>query len=83
STNENNLFTASHARRMVKSEKGEATNVLSPRSAPVVKNAPSISNMRNVSRESNVGGGSMRVAPIRTQSMAARKDVPSVKTVWR
>ncbi|KAK6000335.1 hypothetical protein QM012_003967 [Aureobasidium pullulans] len=83
STNENNLFTASHARRMVKSEKGEATNVLSPRSAPVVKNAPSISNMRNVSRESNIGGGSMRVAPIRTQSMAARKDVPSVKTVWR
>ncbi|KAH0359932.1 kinesin-domain-containing protein, partial [Aureobasidium melanogenum] len=83
STNENHLFTASHARRMVKSEKGEATNVLSPRSAPVVKNAPSISNMRNVSRESNIGGGSMRVAPIRTQSMAARKDVPSVKTVWR
>ncbi|KAG9660236.1 kinesin-domain-containing protein, partial [Aureobasidium melanogenum] len=83
STNENNLFTASHARRMVKSEKGEATNVLSPRSAPVVKNAPSISNMRSVSRESNIGGGSMRVAPIRTQSMAARKDVPSVKTVWR
>ncbi|KAH0272459.1 kinesin-domain-containing protein, partial [Aureobasidium melanogenum] len=83
STNENHLFTASHARRMVKSEKGEATNVLSPRSAPVVKNAPSISNMRTVSRESNIGGGSMRVAPIRTQSMAARKDVPSVKTVWR
>ncbi|KAG9838824.1 kinesin-domain-containing protein, partial [Aureobasidium melanogenum] len=83
STNENNLFTASHARRMVKSEKGETTNVLSPRSAPVVKNAPSISNMRSVSRESNIGGGSMRVAPIRTQSMAARKDVPSVKTVWR
>ncbi|KAH0341548.1 kinesin-domain-containing protein, partial [Aureobasidium melanogenum] len=83
STNENHLFTASHARRMVKSEKGEATNVLSPRSAPVVKNAPSVSNMRTVSRESNIGGGSMRVAPIRTQSMAARKDVPSVKTVWR
>jgi kinesin family protein 18/19 len=83
SSNENNLFTASHARRMVKSEKGEATNVLSPRSAPVVKNAPSIPSLRNVSRESNIGGGSMRVAPIRTQSMAARKDVPSAKTVWR
>ncbi|KAI5244155.1 kinesin-domain-containing protein [Aureobasidium subglaciale] len=53
SSNENNLFTASHARRMVKSEKSEATNVLSPRSAPVVKNAQSISNLRAVSRESN------------------------------
>ncbi|THY14218.1 kinesin-domain-containing protein [Aureobasidium pullulans] len=82
SANENNLFTASHARRMVKSEKAEGTHVLSPRSAPVVKNAPSISNLRTVSRESNIGG-SMRVAPIRTQSMAARKDVPSAKTVWR
>jgi kinesin family protein 18/19 len=83
SSYENNLFTASHARRMVKSEKSEATDVLSPRSAPVVKNAPSIPSLRNVSRESNIGGGSMRVAPIRTQSMAARKDVPSAKTVWR
>ncbi|CAD0083730.1 unnamed protein product [Aureobasidium vineae] len=83
SSNENNLFTASHARRMVKSEKGEATNVLSPRSAPVVKNAPSMPSLRNVSRESIIGTGSMRVAPIRTQSMAARKDVPSAKTVWR
>ncbi|MCJ1464950.1 kinesin-like protein Klp5 [Pseudocyphellaria aurata] len=38
--NENTMFTASHARRMVKSEKENEwrTNVLSPRTAPVVKN---------------------------------------------
>lgn len=83
SSNENNLFTASHARRMVKSEKGEATSVLSPRSAPVVKNAPSISNLRSVSREGAVGG-TMRVAPVRTQSiMAARNGNPSAKGIWR
>ena len=39
--NENTLFTASHARRMVKSEKENEwrTSILSPRTAPVVKNA--------------------------------------------
>lgn len=39
--NENTMFTASHARRMVKSEKENEwrTSVLSPRTAPVVKNA--------------------------------------------
>lgn len=38
---ENNLFTASHARRMVKSEKENEwkTGILSPRTAPVVKHA--------------------------------------------
>ena len=38
-TNENNIFTASHARRMVKSEKESEWkgNVLSPRTAPVMK----------------------------------------------
>jgi kinesin family protein 18/19 len=37
--NENQLFTASHARRMIKSEKGGdlVSSVLSPRTAPVVK----------------------------------------------
>lgn len=37
--NENAMFTAGHARRMVKSEKEAfATTVLSPRTAPIVKN---------------------------------------------
>jgi kinesin family protein 18/19 len=88
SSNENNtsLFTASHARRMVKSEKSEVANVLSPRSAPVVKNAPNASNLRSVSRDGSIIGG-MRVAPIRTQSMAARNSntnaSTSAKNVWR
>ena len=39
--NENAMFTASHARRMVKNEKENDTraNILSPRTAPVVKHA--------------------------------------------
>lgn len=39
--NENNLFTASHARRMVRSEKENEwrASILSPHTAPVVKNA--------------------------------------------
>lgn len=39
--NENAMFTASHARRMVKSDKDSSfqTHVLSPRTAPVMKNA--------------------------------------------
>jgi kinesin family protein 18/19 len=38
--NENNLFTASHARRMVNSQKESmfSASVLSPRTAPVMKN---------------------------------------------
>lgn len=39
--NENTMFTASHARRMVRSERDNECrpNILSPRTAPVVKNA--------------------------------------------
>ena len=41
--NENAIFTASHARRMVKSEKENdyKASILSPRTAPVIKNAAS------------------------------------------
>lgn len=41
--NENTMFTASHARRMVRGERENEcrTNILSPRTAPVVKNASS------------------------------------------
>jgi kinesin family protein 18/19 len=60
--NENNLFTASHARRMVKSEKESAfhSSVLSPRTAPVVK-----SNRRTTIGEGRQVSGSMASSAIR------------------
>ncbi|GAB7350169.1 hypothetical protein MBLNU459_g0834t1 [Dothideomycetes sp. NU459] len=65
------MFTASHARRMVKSEKGDEwkASVLSPRTAPVLKGAASVSNLRrttlNEATPSQSLGGSMRTAPVR------------------
>jgi kinesin family protein 18/19 len=60
--NENNLFTASHARRMVKSEKDPSfhTSVLSPRTAPVMKN-----NRRTTIGEGRQVSGSMSSGAIR------------------
>jgi kinesin family protein 18/19 len=60
--NENNLFTAGHARRMVKSEKDTSfqASVLSPRTAPVMK-----SNRRTTIGEGRQVSGSMSSGAIR------------------
>ncbi|TGO24744.1 hypothetical protein BPAE_0096g00500 [Botrytis paeoniae] len=65
---ENQMFTASHARRMVKSDKGDAlSSVLSPRTAPVIKHGHSrraTDSGRSVSGghgHGREGSGSLRV----------------------
>jgi kinesin family protein 18/19 len=84
---ENNLFSASHARRMVKSGEKESdwkTSVLSPRTAPVVKNGPV--------RRTTMGGGDERVretsatlkaAPVRMSSVAPGYTGATVATAVR
>lgn len=61
--NENSLFTASHARRMVKSDKEAAfqSSVLSPRNHPIMKSA----NRRTTISESRQVSGSMAGSAIR------------------
>jgi kinesin family protein 18/19 len=60
--NENNLFTASHARRMVKSDKEAAfqTSVLSPRTQPITK-----PNRRTTISENRQVSGSLAAGAIR------------------
>jgi kinesin family protein 18/19 len=84
---ENNLFSASHARRMVKSGEKESdwkTSVLSPRTAPVVKNGPV--------RRTTMGAGEERVretsatlkaAPVRMSSAAPGYSGTTVATAVR
>jgi len=85
--NENNLFTASHARRMVKSEKESAfhSSVLSPRTAPVMK-----SNRRTTIGEGRQVSGSMASSAVRLtgtigSTPKARESVTGVmgKGGWR
>jgi kinesin family protein 18/19 len=85
--NENNLFTAGHARRMVKSEKDSAfhSNVLSPRTAPVMK-----SNRRTTIGEGRQVSGSMSSGTIRltgtiSGTPKARESVAEImgKGSWR
>lgn len=67
--NENAMFTASHARRMVKSEKENEwkPNVLSPRTAPVVKTSSQ--------RRTTLGDGKPREISVSGRDMAGRETV--------
>ena len=81
------LFTASQARRMVKSDKGEdwKSSVLSPRSAPIMKGTVA-SNARRTTLTNEGGareGSAMKSAPIRI-SVAGRPSTGGVsKAAWR
>lgn len=67
--NENAMFTASHARRMVKSEKENEwkPNVLSPRTAPVVKTASQ--------RRTTLGDGKPREISVSGRDITGREAV--------
>lgn len=76
-TAESGMFTASHARRMVKSEKGEdwKASVLSPRTAPVVKGA--------VRRTTLNDAGAAR-PPVRVSAVVpSRASTVGTKSAWR
>lgn len=79
------MFTASHARRMVKSEKGEdwKASVLSPRVAPVMKGAGTTAIRRTTLNDgAPKEGSSMNRAPIRV-SVAGRGSMMNTKSAWR
>ncbi|GAM88520.1 hypothetical protein ANO11243_065530 [Dothideomycetidae sp. 11243] len=79
------LFTASHARRMVRSERldDSRSSVLSPRSAPVVKGAAAAAARRTtLAADGVVRSDSVRTAPVR-MSMAARTSSVGTKAAWR
>lgn len=88
--NENAMFTASHARRMVKSDKDVSfkQSIMSPRSTPVTKTGPgsarrmTLSDDRALQRSASRGS---RVSSVNIGSASASR--PSLsgkqKTIWR
>jgi kinesin family protein 18/19 len=84
-TGEVSLFTASHARRMVRSEKENATfSALSPRVTPVLKNA--------AVRRTTIGGGGIAITGTASMRLSGgsigsgskmRDSLVGGKTVWR
>ena len=74
--NENNLFTASHARRMVKSDKEAAFqhSVLSPRTQPITK-----PNRRTTISENRVPSGSMAAGPVRLNGSLMASGAPKTR----
>ncbi|KAB8304132.1 hypothetical protein EYC80_003552 [Monilinia laxa] len=97
-TNENQMFTASHARRMVKSDRESTiSSVLSPRTAPIIKHGHSrritVDSGRSVSgghgHGVHGGSGSLRVTAINGGSVGSapkpRESVMSAmgKGGWR
>ncbi|KAF4631981.1 hypothetical protein G7Y89_g6141 [Cudoniella acicularis] len=84
-----NMFTASHARRMVKSEKESTfqTSVLSPRTQPIIKTSAArrttIGEPRQVS--GNVAAGSIRLTATMGSTPKTRESVTGVmgKGGWR
>lgn len=83
------MFTASHARRMVKGEKGEdwKASVLSPRTAPVLKERPSVSALRRTTLQEGTPreASTMRSAPVRVSSILPGRtsNVGSKAAPWR
>ncbi|PSK60295.1 hypothetical protein B9Z65_445 [Elsinoe australis] len=76
------IFSASHARRMVKSEKGEdwKNSVLSPRTAPVMKGAAGGSRRITFTSEGTPREASR--GPVR-MSVAGRASAVGTKAAWR
>ena len=88
--NDNSMFTASHARRMVKSERENdwRGNVLSPRSAPVVKGSSQrrITMSESRPKESGMAGKEpVRLSTVITGSGGSLRGslMPGSKGAWR
>lgn len=87
--NENALFTASHARRMVKSERdGEwKTSVLSPRTAPILKGAARRTTVGTgedrVRESSGLRSGPVRLSSVNPPTSSRGSLMGGLKGVWR
>jgi kinesin family protein 18/19 len=81
---ENSLFTASQARRMVKSDKGDdwKTSVLSPRTVPIGK-APIRRTTMGGEERSREASATLRAAPVRMSSVAPGYAGPTVAAAVR
>lgn len=82
--NENNMFSASAARRMVKSERDSdwKASVLSPRSAPILKGAARRTTMAT-DLERPGSTGTLERKPIRVISGSRGSLMPGSKNIWR
>jgi kinesin family protein 18/19 len=82
---ENHLFSAGHARRMVKSDKEAEwkTSVLSPRTAPVVKNGPIRRTTLGADERVREASATLRTAPVRMSSVAPGYTGPTVAAAVR
>jgi kinesin family protein 18/19 len=82
------IFSASHARRMVRSEKEDGVrSVLSPRTAPVLKGTGPVAARRSVVVEgTGKEGAGVQKAPVRVSSVApgsAQRQSSLSKAAWR
>lgn len=92
-----NMFSASHARRMVRSERDTLSSVLSPRTAPVLKNGRRTTTVGFAGAGMGTGGGSgdeKMKAPMRLSSVVPGEGAQpratsrgslmgATKSVWR
>ncbi|KAL1585724.1 hypothetical protein WHR41_06086 [Cladosporium halotolerans] len=82
------IFSASHARRMVKSDREDGAsgrNVLSPRSAPVVKGSGPMAVRKSLMVEGTPRDGAHR-PPVRVSSVmpgSGQRSVSGTKAAWR
>jgi kinesin family protein 18/19 len=85
---ENAMFSASQARRMGVDAAWKGSSVLSPRSAPVIKNG-GVRRTTMSAGEIRDGSGSLRAAPVRMSTVAAvgagpgRASLANAKSAWR
>jgi kinesin family protein 18/19 len=81
------IFSASHARRMVRSEKEDAMrSVLSPRTAPVLKGAGPVAARRSMAVEGTPKEAGAHRAPARVSSIvpgSAQRQSSLSKAAWR
>lgn len=87
SSDSQGIFSASHARRMVRSEKEDAMrSVLSPRTAPVLKGSGPMAARRSMMVEGTPKEAGVHKAPVRVSSIvpgSAQRQTSISKAAWR
>jgi kinesin family protein 18/19 len=85
---ENAMFSASQARRMGADSSWKGSNVLSPRSAPIVKAGAGVRRTTMSGSDAmREGSGGLRAAPVRMSTAAVpavgRASLANAKNAWR